>query len=1344
MGMNSQENRVWVGSLSKDTTSQELKNHMGRGGNVVRVRIYTTDGTETGPSKGVGWVAYSTREEADLAIVILNGSNLAGRKIQVDNWTKPGHQRDSETASKVPPKVVPAKFGTPGVSPKFGSSKEAIREREADCTPDPPAPPSPHSPHSNLQGSSLQQPNSLDTKSCDPSYDVPNSSSPVLQSSPPSQGDTDPEAIAKFWSSLPVRDSSQQTQSPQNLQSHNLQALQAQSPQSPHSQGSVPQDTGPRVIPALFQPMSPSSVTMKTGGVPIKASPPVKYGLVPKAQPEATYKATPYPKPSLTCPTDEAEISSATVPSPKKNSLFKALQDFGSPDNSLAQQQAFVPAPVISVPDDEYLSGGDEQIKAKPNSLDGRVVDKLEDGHFSLDASGMSSRASDADISSSTVFMEAVKNSRQSFTAQSPKGYSSTSPTAGQARAMELFGVSAEEDPLDWTPEGFVDDLLDAAETAVNSDPNEGLARFELLSHRAVRMPGYTQIEIINQVGTHVSQLRHYYSPKLASILSGFLERVANAPSDFEFPTVGVLKLLDGFCLLCCCSIPDARRVVRILEKLLQQKRFSSHTHIRMESTLAILAEYIPLRPLPYLAEDVNARLAATAMDLLPKAYEMDRMQMTMQRVRTVVSRLFEGHEPQFFGSTVNGFQHRASDIDCVILLAPKLLEMMGTADTVEEDTPEARKRAACVAAVSELANELREGDSCGLEVIEEVCNAVVPILKCTSEEGIEVDISFCNELPIHNSALLRMYADWDPRVGQLGMLVKQWARQRGVNDAKEGTLSSYGHILLVIHFLQRHGVVPNLQDRNAIRAGNFSMWGNDELLDGVHDVWFIDPKKRQGMPLSLVPDILLSPAPTTEETTLSSLFSGFFRYYAYEFPFCSHLASIRQSGGLQSKLDYFVNEAEHENSCAGGETLQGFRPNSGIEPNQKPPLLEQLMQSSDAGGEKVYTGVLKSYEESKGFGFIKSEELLKEYGRDAFLHKNQFAQAGNLAVGDRVTFTIHVRQGNPQVADVKRVPKEELPPASKEPIADAAAPVISGASAKASADEDMEENVRAKALFKLGGRHAVFIGTIKSYDEVKGFGFVKNESLALQFQGRDAFLHKQQLGSLRLAVGDPCVFKVEIKQGNPQARSVTPLKENGDLPDALIEDPTADLTAMMPAKRRVFALPATAQDSQKRMQSRQTLCIEDPIEKRRTLGTSFQGMDRLCFEFRRAFEILSDKEGVTEEHWRTLFQKEDSKSLHQLCSNAEAEFPSIIDDPEQKLRTEYIVHALDLQRFQIGKILGVKGSTAEMLRQTTGVERLHVDDIEKGTHRHKAILKLHGQRHAVERCLAKIHEIIY
>lgn len=80
---------------------------------------------------------------------------------------------------------------------------------------------------------------------------------------------------------------------------------------------------------------------------------------------------------------------------------------------------------------------------------------------------------------------------------------------------------------------------------------------------------------------------------------------------------------------------------------------------------------------------------------------------------------------------------------------------------------------------------------------------------------GVQCDINFSAQLGLQNTHLLRCYSLTDPRVRPLVLFVKHWAKVRGVNTPYRGTLSSYGYVLMVLHYLinvARPFVCPNLQ----------------------------------------------------------------------------------------------------------------------------------------------------------------------------------------------------------------------------------------------------------------------------------------------------------------------------------------------------------------------------------------------------------------------------------------------------------------------------------------------------------------------------------------------------
>jgi terminal uridylyltransferase len=159
---------------------------------------------------------------------------------------------------------------------------------------------------------------------------------------------------------------------------------------------------------------------------------------------------------------------------------------------------------------------------------------------------------------------------------------------------------------------------------------------------------------------------------------------------------------------------------------------------------------------------------------------------------------------------------------------------------------------------------------------------------------GIQCDINFFNPLGIHNTQMLRCYSKCDPRVRPMVLFIKSWAKQRKINSSYSGTLSSYGYVLMVLHYLvnvARPPVLPNLQ--HEAEADGVP----PTIIDG-HEVCFFDRE-----------DIIETRASkglvTQNKESLGNLLVGFFRYYAVNsggFFWTRDVLSLRTQGGLLSK----------------------------------------------------------------------------------------------------------------------------------------------------------------------------------------------------------------------------------------------------------------------------------------------------------------------------------------------------------------------------------------------------------------------------------------------------------
>src|SRR3989338_9283675 len=87
-------NKLYVGSLSYNTTDDQLKQHFSQAGNVTSATVITDK--MSGRSKGFGFVEMATDEEAAKAVEMFNGQELDGRQIVV-NEARPMQPRAPRT-----------------------------------------------------------------------------------------------------------------------------------------------------------------------------------------------------------------------------------------------------------------------------------------------------------------------------------------------------------------------------------------------------------------------------------------------------------------------------------------------------------------------------------------------------------------------------------------------------------------------------------------------------------------------------------------------------------------------------------------------------------------------------------------------------------------------------------------------------------------------------------------------------------------------------------------------------------------------------------------------------------------------------------------------------------------------------------------------------------------------------------------------------------------------------------------------------------------------------------------------------------------------------------------------
>src|SRR5947208_2089965 len=86
----SENNKLFVGNLSFNTTENDLQDTFGAHGTVVEANLMMD--RATGRARGFGFVTMSTQQEAEAAIAALNGRELDGRALTV-NAARPREER---------------------------------------------------------------------------------------------------------------------------------------------------------------------------------------------------------------------------------------------------------------------------------------------------------------------------------------------------------------------------------------------------------------------------------------------------------------------------------------------------------------------------------------------------------------------------------------------------------------------------------------------------------------------------------------------------------------------------------------------------------------------------------------------------------------------------------------------------------------------------------------------------------------------------------------------------------------------------------------------------------------------------------------------------------------------------------------------------------------------------------------------------------------------------------------------------------------------------------------------------------------------------------------------------
>lgn len=158
--------------------------------------------------------------------------------------------------------------------------------------------------------------------------------------------------------------------------------------------------------------------------------------------------------------------------------------------------------------------------------------------------------------------------------------------------------------------------------------------------------------------------------------------------------------------------------------------------------------------------------------------------------------------------------------------------------------------------------------------------------------EAIPLDLSVNSSTPLYNAALLTECGQLEPRARSLILLVRRWAKDRGICHAAKGHLSPYSWTLLVIYFLQVGAGGPLLPPLEGFRASS----GLAVSGAGKQRATWEAPRDGE-----------------RAEKSVGALFKDFLHFYTSEFDYRNEAVSVRLGRRAAPELSLPLSIIVHE-----------------------------------------------------------------------------------------------------------------------------------------------------------------------------------------------------------------------------------------------------------------------------------------------------------------------------------------------------------------------------------------------------------------------------------------------
>jgi len=199
--------------------------------------------------------------------------------------------------------------------------------------------------------------------------------------------------------------------------------------------------------------------------------------------------------------------------------------------------------------------------------------------------------------------------------------------------------------------------------------------------------------------------------------------------------------------------------------------------------------------------------------------------------------------------------------------------------------------------------------------------------------QGIPVNLSVNAATPLHSAALVRESSRIDPRAPELVLLVRRWAKDRGLCHSAKGHLPPYAWSLLAIFYLQvgiwnEHPCLPPLTE---LKTTLRSMWRSGQLA--------ISMKATTAQHNSEA---------NTVSAPVGALFKDFIAFYAQRFDWNREAVSVRLARRASPDVELPLHIVLNEDSCTtqvGPSIEDPFNPSCNLGACMTASSLEHLLQ---------------------------------------------------------------------------------------------------------------------------------------------------------------------------------------------------------------------------------------------------------------------------------------------------------------------------------------------------------------------------------------------------------------